>query len=152
MRIEKIISGIVSLIFLAIITPFFISQLHSVANPQTNIVVDNTAIEQAKNLSEQLKICQQNYQELNKTIVTKSDLTLLTDAISKVNQNVITIYETNNKYISTRISFTVQITIALTLAISIGLFTLIDLTFFNVELSKGLIKAIKDRLKRKKEQ
>jgi len=152
MSVEKIISGTVALVFLAVITPILISQLHSVANPPTNVVVDNTAIEQAKNLSEQLKICRQNYDELNKTVVTKSDLTLLTDAISKVNQNVITIYETNNKYINMYISFTIKITIALTLVFSIGLFTLIDLTFFNVELSKGLIKAIKDRFKRKKEE
>ena len=129
-----------------------ISQLYSVANPPTNVVVDNTAIEQARNLSEQLKTCQQNYEELNKTVVTKSDLTLLTDAISKVNQNVITIYETNNKYINTYISFTIKITIALTLAFNIGLFTLIDLTFFKVELSKGLIRRIKERFKKKKDE
>ncbi|MBI3051728.1 hypothetical protein HYY74_04705 [Candidatus Woesearchaeota archaeon] len=151
MSVEKIISGIVALIFLAVITPVLIFQLYSVANPPANSVIDNTAIEQARNLSEQLKICQQNYQELNKTVVTKSDLILLTDVISKVNRNVITIYETNNKYINTYISFTIKITIALTLAFSIGLFTLIDLTFFNVELSKGLIRKIKERFRRKEE-
>lgn len=148
MNIEKIIEGIIALIFLAVITPMLISQLHSIANPQTNVVADNTAIEQARNLSEQLNICQKNYQELNKTVVTKLDLVLLTDAISRINQNVITIYETNNKYINTYINFTIRITIVLTLAFSIGLFTLIDLTFFNVELTKGLIKSIKDKFKK----
>ena len=150
MSIKKIISGVISLISLLIISPLLISMLHSIANPSTNTVVDTSAIAEAKNLSEQLKSCQESYDSLNKTVVTKSDLATLAGAIAKVNQNVITIYETNNKYITTYIHFTITITIALTLALSIGIFTFIDLTFFNVELSKFLFGAIKKRFQKKK--
>ena len=58
MSVEKIISAIVALIFLAVLTPVLISQLNSVANPPTNKVVDTSAIEKARNLSEQLNNCE----------------------------------------------------------------------------------------------
>ena len=144
MSLSKIIEGIFGILFLISAIPLLL-QLNSIANPPINTI----ALEEVKNCSEQLSICQQNYQELNNTVVTKSDLNKILEAIKRLDQNVINIYETNNNYINAYIYSTIQITISLTILISLGLFALIDLTLFNVELSKSLIKIIKDKFKKK---
>lgn len=150
-EIARVIEGIFAIIILFSMLPLFF-QLGDLANPKPEVVVNNSAIEEARNLSEQLAICQQNYEELNKSVITKQDLLDLTDIIGSINKNVISIYETNNNYIENHISLTIKITITLTLMFSLGLLTLIDATFFKFELATGLFRAFKRRFGKKEEQ
>jgi len=148
MSFDKIIEGIVALIFLVVLAPILISILHSISPEKSGEVVDTSAIEKAKNLSAQLELCQQKYDELNETILTKQDLTGIQSALSGINQNVVNIYESNNNYIKNYFSFTIALSLSLGFTLSIGLFALIDLTVFNVALSKGIIRAVKNRFRR----
>lgn len=141
----KIIEACISIIFLVIFVPVIISSLYSITHPEPQQIINNTAVEEAKNLSQQLEVCQRNFEELNNTILTKNDILDLTSIIKQTNQNVINIYETNHNYIKNYFSLTIQLTIALTLALSIGLFTLLDLTIFKMELVKTVIKVVKHR-------
>jgi hypothetical protein len=149
-EVARIIEGVFAIIILFTMLPL-IFQLGDLSKPQKEIVVNNTAIEEARNLSEQLKICQQNYEELNQSIITKQDLIDLTSVVKSINQNVISIYETNNNYIENHISLTIRITITLTLMFSLGLLTLLDATFFKFELARGFLRAFKKRFKKKEE-
>jgi predicted PurR-regulated permease PerM len=143
-NIGGIIEVIIGITFFIAVFPILF-KLADMSNPEPKVVVDQTAIEQAKNLSEQLKICQKNYEELNKTILTKSDLIDLTKAVGLINKNVINIYETNQNYIKNYFSFTVILSLSLGFTLSISLFTLIDWTIFKFELRKSLFDAIKRR-------
>jgi|SRR3989344_4515855 len=149
--LARVVEGVIGLIILSAMLPL-IFQLGNIANPQKEVVIDNTAVEQARNLSEQLSICQQNYEELNKSVITKQDLLDLTSVVKGINQNVISIYEMNNNYIENHISLTIKITIVLTLMFSLGLFTLIDATLFRFKLVRGLFRAVKRKVKGKTEE
>jgi hypothetical protein len=149
-EIARVVEGLFAVIILFAMLPLFF-QLGDLAKPQKEIVINNTAIEEARNLSEQLAICQQNYEELNQSIITKQDLLDLTSVVRNINQNVISIYETNNNYIENHISLTIKITITLTLMFSLGLLTLLDATLFKFELAKGFFRAWKRRFKKKEE-
>ena len=142
----KIIEAIFSIIFLFILTPVLISILYSASHPHPEIVVNNTAVEQAQSLSQQFAICQENYNQLKNSTVTKGDLQSLVDAISQINKNVINIYQSNSNYINNYFIFTIQITIALTIVFSIGIITFFDWTIFKFELAKGFFRAVKRRL------
>jgi hypothetical protein len=150
-EIARIIEGIFAIIILFAMLPLFF-QLGDIAKPEKEIIVNNIAIEQARNLSSQLEICQRNYNELNKSIVTKQDIADLASIIKGVNQNVLNIYDMNTTYIKNNISLTIKITITLTLMFSIGLLTLIDATFFKFELATGLFRAFKKRFGKKEEK
>jgi hypothetical protein len=149
MSLDKLIEAAVSVIFLLVITPVLFSMLYSISNPAPQVIINNTAVEQAQNLSIQLQICQKNLDELNKTVVTKQDLNDLYSILSKVNQNVVNIYETNNNYIKNYFSLTVALSISLGFTISVGLFTLLDITIFNLELSKGFIRVLRRKFSKK---
>ncbi|MBI2572827.1 hypothetical protein HYV86_03130 [Candidatus Woesearchaeota archaeon] len=149
-NVGGIVEAFVAIIFLIAMIPI-LWKLADLSTPEPTIVVDQAAIELSKNLSEQLAICQKNYEELNSTMLTKNDIIELTGAIRQVNQNVITIYENNNNYIQNYFSFTIILSISLAITFSIGLFALLDWTVFNFELRKGLFEAIKKRFQNKKE-
>mgnify|MGYP001585340405 FL=1 len=144
MSIEKIIGGFVSLIMLLVFTPILLSMLHSVSQ-QPTLTQDNTAIERAKNLSIELDVCKKQVENLSNTVVTKGDLTGIENALKRLNQNTITIYEQNNKFISNYFTFTISITIALTFSVVIGAFSLFDAVFFNMDLTKGFFRRVKKR-------
>ena len=144
MSIEKIIGGIVSIVMLIIIAPVLISMLHSI-NQQPALTPDNTAIEQAKNLSIELNVCKAQLENLSNAVVTKDDLLGIETALTRINQNTITVYEQNNKFISNYFTFTISITIALTFSVVIGAFSLFDAVFFNMDLTKGFFRRIKKR-------
>jgi hypothetical protein len=142
--IAKVFELIMAIIFLIAVLPIF-SQLSSLSNPGQEVAVNNTAIEQAKNLSENLEICQKNYEELKNSSVTRDDFNYLVSAVSQLNTNVVNIYETNNNYIKNYFSLTIILSITLTLVFSMGLFTLIDLTIFKAKFMKTGINIIKQR-------
>jgi len=144
MSIEKVIGGLVSIIMLLIFTPVLISMLHSI-NQQPALTPDNTAIEQAKNLSIELDVCKKQVENLSNTIVTKNDLLGIENVLTRINQNTITVYEQNNKFISNYFTFTISIAIALTFSVVIGAFSLFDAVFFNMDLTKGFFRRIKKR-------
>jgi predicted PurR-regulated permease PerM len=144
-EVGLIIEAFVSIIFLVFTIPIFL-QLSSLTNaPQQPSTINNTALEQAENLSQQLEICQKNFEDLNKSILTKDDLSSLTNAINQINQNVITIYESNQNYIANYFSLTITLSIAFTLTLSFGLLTLLDWTVFKFELARGFFRAVKKR-------
>jgi predicted PurR-regulated permease PerM len=144
--VEKIIEAFVGIILLLIFVPVIFSMLSSLSPENKEVIIqNNTAIEQAKNLSEQLTICQNNLNELNATIITKEDLNDLYNAVSQINKNVITIYETNQNYIQNYFSLTIMLSITLTLVFSIGLLTLIDLTIFKAAFIRSFTKIIRQR-------
>lgn len=147
-EVGNIIEAGLSLLFLVIFVPIIISTLYSISHPEPQIVVNNTAVEEARNLSQQLTICETNYQELNKTIVTKQDLLDLASAIKQANQNIINIYESNQNYIQNYFSLTIALSISLGITLSFGLLTLFDWTVFKFELARGLFRAIKRRFKK----
>jgi hypothetical protein len=147
MSFDKIVETIISLILLASVIPL-LSTLYSTSNPNPQTIVDNTAIEQAKNLSAQLELCQKNYEELNRTILTKQDIKDLYSALATINQNVVNIYETNNNYIRNYFTFTIAVSLTLGFTLSVGLLTLFDVAFFNMELRRGFIRVVKKRFKR----
>ncbi len=143
---EKIIEAFIGIILLLVFVPIIFSMLNSLSPSSKEVIVqNNTAVEQAKNLSDQLAICQTNLNELNATVVTKEDLNDLYSAVSQINQNVITIYESNQNYIQNYFSLTVVLSITLTLVFSLGLFTLIDLTIFKTAFIRSFAKIIKQR-------
>ena len=152
MSLEKLIGGIVSLITLVIVAPILISMLNSV-NEQPALAPDNTAIntaiEQAKNLSAELDICQKQVEHLSTTVVTKDDLSGIETALKRINQNTINVYEQNNKFISNYFSFTISVTIALTFSVIIGAFSFFDFAFFNMDLTKGFFRKVKKRFSKK---
>ncbi|MBS3165799.1 hypothetical protein J4444_01630 [Candidatus Woesearchaeota archaeon] len=143
-QIGAVIEGIVGILILLAMLPLLF-QIGDIAKPQKDIVVNNTAVEQAKNLLSQLEICQKNYEDLNKSVITKNDLLDLTSVVKSINQNVMNIYEMNTSYIENHISLTIEITITLTLMFSLGIFTLLDATIFKFELAKGLFRTVKRR-------
>lgn len=149
--IGKIIEAGLSLLFLVIFVPIIISMLYSISHPSPQIVVNNTAVEEAKNLSDRLAICEQDYNELNKTVVTKQDLLDLTSAIKQANQNIINIYDTNYNYIKNYFSLTIVLSLAFGFTLSFGLFTLLDWTVFKFELARGFFRAVKRRFKKNEE-
>ena len=150
-EVGKIIEAGLSLLFLVIFVPIIISILYPLSHPPQQIVVNNTAVEEAKNLSDKLAICEQNFNELNNTVVTKKDLLDLTYAIRQANQNIISIYETNNNYIKNYFSLTIILSISLGITFSFGLFTLLDWTVFKFELARGFFRVIKRRFKKNEE-
>src|SRR3989344_8004754 len=97
-QIGVVIEGIVGILILLAMLPLLF-QIGDIAKPQKDIVVNNTAVEQAKNLLSQLEICQKNYEDLNKSVITKNDLLDLTSVVKSINQNVMNIYEMNSSYI-----------------------------------------------------
>jgi hypothetical protein len=142
--IAKIFELIIAVIFLLAVLPIFF-QLSSLTSPEPQEIINNTAVEQAKNLSLSLEICQQNYEQLKNSTVTKEDFSYLVSVVSQLNQNVINIYETNHNYIKNYFSLTIILSITLTLAFTIGLFTLLDLTIFKAKFMKTGINIIKQR-------
>lgn len=149
--IGKIIEAGLSILFLAIFVPVILSVLFSISHPSPQIVVNNTAIEEAKTLSDKLAICEQNFNELNQTVVTKKDLIDLTSAIRQANQNIINIYESNHNYIANYFSLTIVLSITLGITLSFGLLTLFDWTIFKFELVRGFFRAVKRRFKKNEE-
>ncbi len=156
MSFDNVVEGVVGVIFLIIALPIFIALLNAINTelptepPEPVVLVNETLIEEAQNLSQQLELCQKNLEELNSSIVTKTDLQDVMSAIAQINQNVINIYETNNQFISARITLTITLSITLTLVLSLGLLTLLDVTVFKAELSKALWRVIKKRFSKEK--
>jgi len=148
-NIELVLGIIVFLIFI-----LFLFKLISIANsqlgPRPEIIVNNTAVEQARIYSEQLAICQNNFEELNKSVVTKRDMSEL--IFNLTNRSMIYIYENTNNYMGNNFYLTIQLTFIITLTFFIGLFILVDWTIFKFELARGLFNIIKKKFSKSEQQ
>jgi len=144
----KIIEAGLAILFLAIFLPIIGTMLYSISHPQPQVIVNNTAVEEARNLSEKLAVCEANFNELNNSVVTKKDLIDLTSLIRQTNQNVISIYEINYNYIKNYFSLTIILSLALGFTLSFGLLTLLDWTVFKFELAKGFFRVLRRRFSR----